>query len=66
LARALSDYPELARYLDEPGRDPRDAVQIRPMRRGLLPELPAELRRAIEQHVRPAIGHGQTEVEAEH
>jgi hypothetical protein len=61
----MSDYPELARYMDEPGRDPRDAMPTRPMRRGLWPELPAELQQAIEPQVRPAIGHGPTEVEAE-
>jgi hypothetical protein len=65
MALALSDYPELARYMDEPGRDPRDAMSLRPMRRGLLPELPAELQQASEPHVRPAIGHGPAEVEAE-
>jgi hypothetical protein len=59
MARALSDYPELARCMDEPGRDPRDAMPLCPMRQRLSQELPAE------PHVRPAIGHGPTEVEAE-
>jgi hypothetical protein len=65
VALALSDYPELARYMDKPGHDPRDAVPIRPMRRGLFPQLPAELRCAIESHIRLAIGHGPVEVEAD-
>jgi hypothetical protein len=61
----MSDYPELARYMDEPGRDPRDSMPLRPMRQRLFPELSAELQQAIEPQVRPAIGHGPTEVEAE-
>ncbi|TMC04261.1 MAG: hypothetical protein E6J41_25325 [Chloroflexi bacterium] len=40
MARALSDYPELARYMDGPGRDPRDVHRIAtsaPPRRGPRP-----------------------------
>jgi len=65
MALALSDYPELARYMDEPGRDPRDAMPLRPMRQRRFPELPADLQRTIEPHFRLAIGNGTVEVEAE-
>jgi hypothetical protein len=51
--------------MDEPGRDPRDAMPLRPMRQRRFPELPADLQRTIEPHVRLAIANSTVEVEAE-
>jgi hypothetical protein len=64
MARALSDYPELARYMDGPGRDPKDAEPARQMRREVSTDLTWTLARCIDRLYRPRLRHGP-EVEAE-
>lgn len=64
MALALSDYPELARYMDGPGRDPRDADLVRPTRCGVPPVLVDPLLSTTGRLDRPA-DRGAEEVEAE-
>jgi len=65
MARALSDYPELAQYMDGPGRDPKDTEPVRPMRRADPLDPTWMLARWIELRSRPGLGRGPQEVEAE-
>ena len=64
VARALSDYPELARYMDDSGRDPKDAELARQMRHEVSTDPTWVLARCIDWLNRPELGHGP-EVEAE-
>lgn len=65
MARALSDYPELARHMDGPGRDPKDMEPVRPMRRAVPVDPTWTLARYIALLSRPELGRGPQEVEAE-